>query len=336
MKEIGGEFWLEEAKNKCKMQDNCAYLLSGRTALDFIIKDIKAQRRLASVLLPSYCCESMIEPFERNHVKVQFYSVSENGIDFCFSGTHDAVLLLDFFGYELPENKKIAQIVREAGSIIIYDSTHKLNGTSIPANYTFCSYRKWLYCNFATVKKADGDFNIPVPTRVNWAYCEKRNRAAMLKADYIAGVKANKQEFLRLFSISEDILDSDYVDYAGVQMYIDIETISAARRRNAHFLIDNLKDVPGIELWRPVIRPDDTPLFVPILVKNGRRDELKQHLINHSIYCPVHWPLSSRHDSGNRYLYDEELSLICDQRYSTEDMNREIAAIKQFFTEVPK
>jgi len=333
MKEIGSEFWLEETKSNGMIQDNCTYLLSGRTALDFIIKDIKTQRRFTSVTLPSYCCESMIEPFERNDVDVQFYRVSEYGFDYSFSRTYDAVLLLDFFGYEMPENKKIAQIEREAGNIVIYDSTHKLNGVCIPANYTFCSYRKWFYCNFATAQKADCSFNISMPTQVNKPYCDTRNIAAKLKANFIAGADIDKQEFLRRFSISEDILDYGYADYAGVPLYVDVEETITARRRNAQYLIDKLQDVPGIKLWRPVIKPDDTPLFVPILVKDGHRDALKRHLTNHSIYCPVHWPQSSRHGEY-KDLYDEELSLICDQRYSIKDLDREIAVIKNYFNEV--
>jgi hypothetical protein len=333
MKEIGSEFWLEGTMGKRIIQDNCAYLLSGRTALDFIIKDIKTQRQFLSVMLPSYCCESMIEPFERNDVEVQFYRVREDGIDYSFSKNCDAVLLLDFFGYETPENKKIAQVEKDAGKIIIYDSTHKLNGASIQADYTFCSYRKWFYCNFATLQKTDGSFNIPIPTRLNKYYCETRDVAAKLKADFIAGADIDKKEYLRLFSISEDILDCDYVDYAGVPMDVDVETIITARRRNAQYLIHKLLNVPGIKLWRSAINSDDTPMFVPILVKYGRRDALKRYLINHSIYCPVHWPLSSRHGEY-KDLYDEELSLICDQRYSIEDMDREIAAIKGFFNEV--
>jgi hypothetical protein len=333
MKEIGGEFWSEETKSKGLIQDNCAYLLSGRTALDIIIKDIKTQRRFISVKLPSYCCESMIEPFERNDVEVQFYKVSEYGIDYSFSKTYDAVLLLDFFGYEMPENKKIAQIEREAGNIVIYDSTHKLNEACIPADYTFRSYRKWFFCNFATVQKADGSFHTSMPTRVNKDYCDTRNVAAKIKANFIAGADIDKQEFLRLFSISEDVLNYDYADYAGLPLYMDVEAIIAARRRNAQYLIDKLQDVHGIKLWRPVIKPEDTPLFVPILVKDGRRDALKRYLKNHSIYCPVHWPQCGRHGEYTD-LYDEELSLICDQRYSIEDLNREVAVINNFFNEV--
>lgn len=82
---------------------------------------------------------------------------------------------------------------------------------------------------------------------------------------------------------------------------------------------------------------NDVPLFVPILVKKGYRDSLRNYLIAHQIYCPVHWPVSEYHrevTKDGRIIYEEELSLVCDQRYSIADMKREIKTIKQFFGEI--
>lgn len=330
--EIGSEFWQNGIARREEPRDNRAYLLSGRTTLDFIIRDIKAERQLESVILPSYCCESMIEPFERNGVDVQFYRVSEKDIDYPTNGC-DAVLLLDFFGYEEPLNIKIAQTERDNGKAIIYDSTHKLNGSSIEADYIFCSYRKWLYCNFAEIRKLTGAFCIPKPIQINTTYCEKRDRAARLKAAYMVDGEGDKREFMDLFVCAEEILNYDYVDYIGEPVNVNVDVIITVRRRNAQHLINGLRNVSGIKLWKPTIGQNDTPLFVPILVKDGYRDALKRHLINHSIYCPIHWPPYSRL-GANKVLYNEELSLICDQRYSIEDMDREIKIIKDFFNEV--
>ncbi len=327
--EIGSEFWQKKTTKKEKTKNNLAHLLSGRTALDFIIKDIKAERQLGSVMLPSYCCESMIEPFERNGVDVRFYKVSEESIDYPTNNC-DAVLIFDFFGYEEPFNAKIALAESDNGKITIYDSTHKLNGPSIKVDYAFCSYRKWQYCNFSEVRKLTGDFCISKPVNLNTAYCEMRDKAARLKAAYMAGDKADKLEFLKLFSSAEDMLNHDYVGYTGEIADVDIKAVIEARRRNAHHLISGLQNIPGIKLWKATLGPTDTPLFVPILVRNGLRDALKIYLIKNFIYCPVHWPLSRSH-GAYRDIYDEELSLICDQRYSIEDMDREVEVIKNFF-----
>lgn len=76
----------------------------------------------------------------------------------------------------------------------------------------------------------------------------------------------------------------------------------------------------------------DTPLFVPVWIQSGIRDNLRRYLIEHSIYCPVHWPLSDLHiicDEAKQ-LYQSELSLVCDQRYVHFDMYRIVETIKNY------
>ena len=81
-------------------------------------------------------------------------------------------------------------------------------------------------------------------------------------------------------------------------------------------------------------------MFVPVLVPDGKRNELRRHLINNEIYCPIHWPVSEYHMGGSHKLddkteniYANELSLVCDQRYIEEDMNRMVDVIREFWKE---
>ena len=79
-------------------------------------------------------------------------------------------------------------------------------------------------------------------------------------------------------------------------------------------LYDGLKDAVEFVFLKEDM---DCPLFVPIITK--KRNEIRQFLTDNKIYCPVHWPKPAGCESN---LYDTELSLICDQRYSEEDMKR--------------
>ena len=81
------------------------------------------------------------------------------------------------------------------------------------------------------------------------------------------------------------------------------------------------------------MKETDCPMFVPIYVPNGQRDRMKQYLIKQEIYCPVHWPISKHHrlSKKERLLYDNELSLVCDQRYTEEDMSRMADTIFAFW-----
>ncbi len=349
MNEIGSEFWPDGVKQEKqnsradKGRTGWAYLLSGRTALDYIIRDIKKTRRFSAVMLPSFCCESMIAPFLHNGIKVCFYRVCDRGI-FYPDNRCDVVLLMDYFGYRDKRTIEIAEYEKQNGKTVIYDATHRISWKSSEiswADYIFCSYRKWLYCNFAEAVKLSGDFIIPAPAAQNDNYLYLRDTAAKIKAVYIEknkkelfGKDADKKEFLELFSRAEGELDRDYAGYAGDPIYIDTDEIAALRRKNAFRLFEGLRDVCGVSFFRRMESVDDTPLFVPILVPENKRDQLKRYLVSKSVYCPAHWPLTKLHQGIGREckkIYRKELSLICDQRYSADDMDREIEIIKEFF-----
>ena len=332
MKEIGSEFWTKQGVLNTENADNEIYLLSGRTALRFIIDDICQTRNFCKVLLPSYCCESMIEPFLSVGIDVQFYSVHADCIDYPYENDADAVLLIDFFGYINPENETIARHEKKAGKTVIYDATHKLDGNlavEAYADYSFCSYRKWFYCNFARAVKHDGAFCCD-QLRMNTRYIELRDRAAEKKEKYIEGLTAEKEEFLKLFSTAEEMLDNDYIGYSGELVAFDIDEIISGRRENASYLLGELKKIPEIQLWKDMVGEEDVPLFVPILVDPLVRCDLRSALIKESVYCPIHWPVSSYHGECNE-LYGMELSLVCDQRYGIADMERIVSIIKSYF-----
>lgn len=345
MKEIGSEFWEQlELKITCQERtepDNTVNLLSGRTALDFIIRDIKASQTFQNVVIPSYCCESMIEPFVRNDVTVHFYKINYDTLVFPVQKDFDAILILDYFGYEDKNVEEIAKWTKTAGKIVIYDATHKINGHSTLmkyVDYSFCSYRKWFYCNYANVTKSNGAFRIKKPSAYHEKYCALRNQAADLKTIYMKNDNTDKTRFLRLYYEAENVLEGDYIGYIGKPIKINLDEIIKIRRENARFLIRELESVPEIRLWKNTIGDDDVPLFVPIFMKPEVKSELRKRLIENDIYCPVHWPISNLHkiDDKESDIYLEELSLVCDQRYGVDDMKREVKIIKAFIGEQKK
>ena len=332
MREIGSEFWEQYDSIDLEGTDNEKYLLSGRTALQFIIDDILLSRTVKSVLLPSYCCESMIIPFVKSGMTVQFYHVDESNIDYFSENDADIVLLLDYFGYEVKDNVCIARESKLAGKIVIYDATHKINGNPKVqeyADYSFCSFRKWFYCNCAKVTKHQGSFLNNQSLTANIRYNALRELARAEKEEYINGITEEKS-FLAKFGEAEQLLEEDYVGYSGISVNANVEDIILKRKRNASFLMNELSNVSGVKLWKNVVDASDTPLFVPILVDSEIRDDLRRELISKSIYCPVHWPKSPYHNIVYNALYDMEISLICDQRYDLSDMKRISETIKEF------
>ena len=153
------------------------------------------------------------------------------------------------------------------------------------------------------------------------------------KNRYIHGWGAADKGYLELFDEAEKLLENAGAAPAAerdvlLARRLDVGFIKARRRANAEILRAAFPE------WIifPELGPDDCPMFVPILVPDGKRDALRRHLISHEIYCPVHWPASRYHrlDETTGYLSKNGLSLVCDQRYTADDMDRLVGTIRAF------
>lgn len=351
MNEIGSEFWIDAGSTHIEHNPVWASwtgsrrsYLSGRTALGAILDDIclSAQwKHQALAYLPSYCCHTMIEPFLRHGMRVEFYTVKfENGefkqeID--ASKVCDVILVLDYFGYGR-EHRHTLQ-----NATVIRDMTHSVfsrHAYTDDADYTFTSLRKWgAVAGAAIAIKRNGAWLTEAATKQNTAYLSLRYTGYRDKARYLVGEAGVDKGYLQTFQQAESLLESDYQNYAA-----DAESLRNAenlggyvlqRRKNAEHLLSGLQKTSIVEPLFPSLNDGDVPLFVPVAVKDGKRNELRRYLIENSVYCPVHWPLSSLHkiNSEERELYDTELSLVCDQRYSVTDMDRQLNMIRRFESE---
>ena len=335
MREIGSEFWdvpLTNKENKL-FPERTQWFLSGRCALQAIINDITI-KKCRTVALPSWCCDSMIKPFIDAGIEVSFYPVYWNG-DFVqeLRKDCDIILIMDYFGY----TSKKTDLSNYKG-LIIRDTTHSVFTKEYSdADYYFGSFRKW--CGIWTGGYAfsnDGHV-IAVGEQNVDEYVSLRMKAMELKKGYINfGVPSDKG-FLALFNKAEELLEDFEVAPAvkrdiDLLQYLDVKGIKQSRKKNAGILRQALKDW----LIFQDMKESDCPLFVPVLVPGHNRDKLRKFLIDHEIYCPVHWPVSKYHklDKRTTDIYENELSLVCDQRYTEADMDRIIENIKIFWKEL--
>lgn len=352
-KEIGSEFWTgcsPVGRHGCKWQQpkdwSLIETLSGRVALEYVVERLKSTGA-KSVYMPSYCCHTMIEPFTKHCFKVSFYDVvlTESGLKRQFDSNHgcDVVFLLDYFGHIDKGTAIIAKEQKTKGKTAIYDVTHSIYSDFDPTvyDYVFGSYRKWMdvNCGFVATKGA-----IVVNTQADWKqfdeYVDMRTRMFDLKSRYMDGEDVDKQQFLVWINEAEEMLEQNYHHSLPDQRSLDViektdlPTLMMARRNNAKILMDGITDLADerIRCFVKKLGVHDTPLFVPVWIHADIRNDLRRYLIEHSIYCPVHWPLSEMHMISDeaKQLYNCELSLVCDQRYSSTDMYRTIDWISEY------
>lgn len=74
--------------------------------------------------------------------------------------------------------------------------------------------------------------------------------------------------------------------------------------------------------------------FFPVYAK--QRDQLRKYLIEHDIFCPIHWPKLDNIDERYQVhgIISNIISIPIDQRYENEDMQRIINAINDFYGRV--
>lgn len=358
MREIGSEFWIDsvperpcgddEWTSRFGFHGDSRLLLSGRTAIDLICQDLTASHTIKSVYLPAYCCHSMVYPFQRHGIATEFYDVELSA-----DGLHslvdlqcetDIFYLSNYFGFGTGVEPSVLTTLKSRGIAIVYDRTHGLfeqdRAIAQLADYTFCSLRKWLgIASGAIVSKKVGEFCTTEQRESLYVRC--KSRGMRMKSAYIHGDSSvRKVDFFAEFSTFHDFLQEDYDNYVidneseTILQGYDFDTLQAQRKRNAKILYQGLADVDGISC---LFAADENvvPLFVPIVVDTSQRDHLRQHLVDNQIYCPIHWPKSATVPNGMKAedLYARELSLVCDQRYSEDDMQRVVELIKQFFHE---
>ncbi|BDZ82318.1 hypothetical protein Lac2_04520 [Claveliimonas bilis] len=347
--EIGSYFWLDrsekiESKKGINwlpaMNDSC-FTFSGRNAIDVVIRDILKNQRIDVVYAPSYCCVSMLQEFIDRGLKIAFYDINfENG-RFTYQIPevlpHSVVLIMSYFGLNTMEAHRAIERLHNSGSIIIEDITHSLlrkDTVSNSCDYVVASLRKWFAIpTGGWAGKKRGSFSEKPGLDSNHAVQEKI--AAMKeKYDYLTGKVDSKENFLLAQANFENdlihvdrMLKIDDVSLSIIER-LNIDEIITRRRQNAGILIDGLKDLSSIIQIPQIDMSVDVPLFVPVIMETEKRDSLRQYLIERGIYCPVHWPETMGAAMGIRA---NELSLICDQRYSVGDMKAIVDTIKYWY-----
>lgn len=340
--EIGSEFSTNSSiggKNEYFKITDCPmrFVMSGRAGLTLIAREISTE--ISSIMMPDYCCGSMVAPFVKQGFDISFYNAFDlYNVD--TSGNDKAILIMNYFGFMSDDVLKFVLRCKTEGLTVIVDATQTAfskNPIYDLADYILISYRKWFDCLCATVYSKKG-FTVNNMRIENRNYTNTWRSAAILKEKYLNSSLGDKQEFLKLFKKANELLDEDYTDYAAEVSEIeklrnvDSEKLRNMRKMNAEYLIKEVKrlsDFYGVNLMFDAVKDEDCPLFVPILVENRRRISIRNELIKNNVYCPVHWPIDQRYPYKETSFHKKELSLICDQRYGLEEMKRQILILSE-------
>jgi hypothetical protein len=330
---LGGAFGLQTPGAAVEPPFRARYVrffLSVRCILRALIETHKPK----SAWLPSYLCREILTPFKQAQVAVRFYAIDSQ---LRVSGDHgwigeiqagDLVLVIHYFGF--PDRSFPAREIAERGALLIEDASQALFcPQQFPESLGILySPRKFLGVPDSGVLVSDAETGLesmklePPPD----AWWRAALKVSLNRREFdLTGQPDNwfvqfqqvERDFpvgpFRASDLSRTLLLS--MDYAAMR----------ARRRANYARLLELAERHAVF---PVLGPDVVPLGFPIRVE--KRDELLSRLHAAKIYAPVHWRIEGTAPPVFRESHElsaTSITLLCDQRCTLRDMERQAAEL---------
>lgn len=349
MNEIGSEYWLENEviTKKYEIGNNSKniFLLSGRTAIDYALTIIEKNGKVNKVYFPSYCCQSMLQPFLERNIEIIFYDVSFKNGNFIYdidcNMKCDIFFAMNYFGFSHYNMDYYIEQFKKRNITVIEDSTHSILSKrryNQKSDFVIASLRKWfpIISGGILINQSNIIIDTEKTKNKNERYVSLKEKAMQEKFKYIETNNGDiKEQFLQKFSEANNILKDDYKNYLmdnksySILKNININNIILKRKNNVKTIYEYLKNQEKIQYLKYINLEEDCPIFVPIFLDKNKRENLKNYLIENKVYCPNHWGIPEKIEKENqKKIYNMELSLICDQRYEKKDIKMYMDLIK--------
>jgi dTDP-4-amino-4,6-dideoxygalactose transaminase len=314
---------------------------SGRTALRLIARTLKGP-----VLLPSYLCSAVVQPFREERVPYTFYRVDrrlEVDLDDLTRHIRDlrpaAVVVISYFGF--PVGRDLADALKplRPDVCVVEDCAHgSLLEFPEPlvggvGDIVFTSFRKYLPLPDGGLISGPQADDLPAILPGQGSHVALR-----LLARGLRGTLPDPAIAEDLFVSLEDAAEAD-LDAASplegaselalrLLALLDLSELAARRRANYGLLAEAFAEDGGLRAaalpLRPVLPERVSPLVFPVVAAQERRDAIRDQLRARHVFTPVHWPLPDDVDLAefpeSAALSRSIIGLPVDQRYGPDEM----------------
>ena len=296
---IGSEFWLpsyylsDTSNNQflnIQPEGKKIFVTSGREAIYQIIKSLKLSKE-EEVLLPSYLCPSVVEPFIKTSTEIQFYKINKNlemdleDIQEKINDKTKAILLIHYFGFPQPLTgiKKLKEKL-----LVIENTTHSFlsshdgKPSGSYGDISIVSFRKMLPIpDSAMISYNNECISIPpLAEQDTWhlKYKKKRESALLYRGEFIrTGNKFHEKSSLETFNEATELLQKIYSNPCKMSdtskellESMRVDEIIHQRRKNFASLLKERYE--GIVPFYETLPNGICPLGFPVLSDN--RDNL--------------------------------------------------------------
>lgn len=334
MKEFGSDFsqvdiYSSKRAHLTDVYRGAVLMADGRQCLIALIRQYGWKR----LWMPEYFCYEVIASLRQmTDIEIVFYQ------DFPTNDARgtvatlpyrdgDALLRVNYFGIRDFRSE------RDIPVPIIEDHTHDLLG-----HWSLYSEADWC---IASLRKT-----MPIPeggmmwsprghdmsamknekiNNKNESVADERWKAMEMKAAYLRGEDVEKDAFWKIYVETEEWFDTAEpmpMDERSMEFIqrLDINAWYNAKRRNWRLLCQL------VNTKAQVLQPDDESCnmfsFVILAENAAQRNAWRKGLIERNIYPAILWNVPETAHSRVRELSGRMLSIHCDGRYSTEDMEQ--------------
>lgn len=329
--------------------DELLFLMSGRCGILCALEDIKLRDTKKVAYVPAYTCGTVLAPYVKAGYKLLFYDVSKSMTPLFDDAVLDKISVINLCGYYgfCRYDRSFIKKCKDRKITIIEDTTHSIlsnNGIDPLADYIVGSFRKWIgvYAGGFAIKR-NGSFEVSLkPCRFDHLQMrmdamDKRRKMedddfrSVSESEYTdAALQVRKAEmFLR------EIFDCYSSDKASVEIinHVPLKEHAKKRRENYSYLLEHF---PYFENCYPVFKDlDEDSVPSHFTIFTDKRDDLKEFLAENNISATAYWAKGVNHDTTNapeaEFIFNHVLSLPCDQRYSTHDIDEICHAVEDFW-----
>lgn len=316
MSEIGGFFQLELGEGE-EYYGRALRLNSGRNALWYILKAMQPKK----VHVPHYCCDSLLEPINREKTSTSFYGINERFEPLLESENvkpDDYVMYINYFGIN---DRRVRSLSAKFKNLIV-DNAQAFFSEPIRGACTFYSPRKFFGVPDGGYLFIDRQWEEPLGIDVSYKNCEHLLKRIDLGAkESFRGYQKHEQSFsgkqIRIMSgLTRRLLSS-----------IDYERVKKTRVNNFNFLHENLGGLNELDIC---LEASSVPMVYPFLSK---KEGLRSFLFSKKIFVATYWKEvlegGSENSIENRFA-DWLIPLPVDQRYDEEDMRVVVKTVLEF------
>ena len=319
-----GSFITDNNEEITFLTDDSLLHVNARSCINHVLATMSAK----TIWIPSYLCESVFTITSRfkNH---RYYPVNYDlSIDDSWISSiqrNDLVILIDYFGFKC--KVEIKHAIKSKGAWLLEDASQALLSsiTDPFTDFVVFSPRKYVGVPDGGILKTNGSLimqNRQAKFQPPSDWWEKAYTAAKCRRQF--DLEGGENIWFKLFREVENeaptgnIAMSDFSRRLLKQGF-DYRQIAEVRRSNFNCLLERLDDYAIYhELPAGVV-----PLGYPCICRN--RDQVIDSLYGQLIFPPVHWAINGFVPDEflqSHTLSNQIMTLPCDQRYDSEDMNR--------------